>query len=38
MRVLRAESAVLMTILEVFKFDPLQQWQVQLPRCVPRLR
>lgn len=32
MRVLRAESAVLMTILEVFKYDPLQQWQVQ-PAC-----
>ena len=26
MRVLRAQSSVLMTILEVFRYDPLQQW------------
>jgi ataxia telangiectasia mutated family protein len=25
-RVLRSKSAVLMTILEVFKYDPLQKW------------
>lgn len=26
MRVLRGQASVLMTILEVFKFDPLQKW------------
>lgn len=27
---LRARSAVLMTILEVFKFDPLQKWSASV--------
>jgi ataxia telangiectasia mutated family protein len=28
MRVLRAQSAVFITILEVFRYDPLQKWYV----------
>jgi len=30
LRVLREGSEVIMTVLEVFKHDPLHSWQVQL--------